>query len=188
MKIAKLPDDYKLEDVDIFNFKGVHMPLMDGSYAFIGQLSAYNWFYVYLPGMQSFFKYCKLIIPDLTLLEDLKDAGKVQLFHETFTELLRSHKMRLFYIKLLRKLGVFKGSLAKFQKRISEVQLPEIFVLLYKFNSDGLKKKLISLAEMVFTETPSSSGISSLNASAMGGLRNKLMIVDKIDAPARSMN
>ena len=169
--IYKLPIDYKLDDIDIFAWKGVEL----SNNIVIQQLKAYDWFYVYLPYMQKMINILGNMFPGITLDEGYAE-NKNFIFIAITNKIFKKH-----YFKLLEKLKIFKCRNNKILKLIKMEMLIDTFFLLYLFNTDGLKKKLKYRIDQVFIQKSPTSGTSSTNAKNMGGCK----IVDKIIRPPK---
>jgi hypothetical protein len=169
-----LPVEYRLDDVDIFDGKGVDLPILHAKTVHIGQLSAYDWFYIYMPAMIRMMQYFDLVMPKTDILEkkasDIAEAVYIAMLTKEF---------RKYYLEVLKKIGIIKGKVKDFEKYVTIIQLCDIFALLYKFNTDGLKKKLLYLAGELY-QNSKTSATSSSHANSTAGL-GKIQLVDKIE-------
>jgi hypothetical protein len=179
-ELFRLPDNFKLDDIDIFANRGVVKAIPGYGDVQIRQLSAWEWFYVYLPAMQIMGKYFAMVFPDASILSTLENA-KIDDMRSMFLRAFMIEKMRVSFMRSCKKLGVFKGSVRGFLKKACINDIFEIFFLLYSFNTEGLKKKFTSLMSALRTGKNTTSETSSSNASGMGG---KMRIVEKIDVEA----
>lgn len=177
-----LPVDYKLEDIDIFDGRGVDMPCLDGTFIHIGQLSPYDWFYVYMPGMMRIMNYFNAIMPGIDIMNI---EGNTRQLSEILYTAFITKQFRVYYLALLKKIKVFTCSMRKFEReKVTINQLAEIFALLYKFNTEGFKKKLKFLADLMY-QSPKNSGILSTHANQKDGLYRKFRVVEKIEIPQK---
>lgn len=169
-----------MSDIDIFAWKGVSLP-----YAVpvtIQQLTCYDWFYIYLPMMSRMVNHFYTILPDVDLLKDYSDNGKIEEFKDRFMIALNQYRFRNFCIGMFKKLGFIKCSRKKFLKNTYINDLCEMFLLTYLFNTEGLKKKLKFLIERAFTAKQAISEISSTKQKNTVG---SMKIVDKIERPQK---
>ncbi len=175
--IISLEGDYKLDDIDIFNNVGVRLKSPD-NHIVIQQLSPYDWFYIYIPIMTGFYNYFNDILPEIDLLSDIKHEKKIENFKDRFIIALNHEKFRREYIKYFIRVNVLKGPYKKALKSISRMYvLSEMFLLTYLFNTEGLKKKLISQVSQVYKVRNSQSDNTSTNARPTDGSPR---IVEKI--------
>ena len=175
--IYKLPVEYQISDIDIFAYKGVKMPYKKIDVT-IQQLSCYDWFYIYLPMMSKMVNYFYTILPNVELLQDYKNMDNVNKFQEGFLISLQEKRFRNHLLAMFKQLNFFNCSIKKFLKYIDIMELCEMFLLTYLFNTEGLKKKLKFLIEKVYTVKKAISGISSPNVKKTVG---STKIVDKIN-------
>lgn len=178
--IHKLPVDYKLNDIDIFAWKGVSLPYSIP--VIIQQLKCYEWFYVYLPMMGKMVKYFYKILPEITLLKDFKKVDNVNIFKDQFLLALQDVKFLNYCILMFKRLHFIKCNNKQLLKNIYINELCEMFLLTYLFNTEGLKKKLKFLIEKVYTKKSQISETSSSNVKSMVG---STKIVDKIIRPPK---
>jgi len=167
--IYNLPVDYKIDDIDIFAYKGVKLP---GTNIVLQQLSPYDWFYKYLPYMNKMLALLDNLFPGITI----GDEQSTLEYRNIILVALQNKLFRRHYFGLLKKLKVIKGSIKKLMKSTKIDLFIDIFFCLYLFNTDGLKKKLKFRINQVFTQKNQISGISSTNAKKTNGCK----IVEKI--------
>jgi len=171
--VYNLPLDYKLDDIDIFAWKGIKLPQHE---IVVQQLNSFEWFHIYLPYMRQMLNFLDKLFPGVTFGEKSYLEYKDFIYVALTNKLFRKH-----YFGLLKKLKIIKGSIKKFLKNTGIDLLIDIFFSLYLFNTDGLKKKLKYRINQVFIQKNPISETSSMNAKNMGGLR----IVDKIVRPPK---
>jgi hypothetical protein len=179
-ELFRLPDNFKLDDIDIFAHRGVVKSVPGYGDIQIRQLSAWEWFYVYLPAMQMMGRYFAAVFPDASILDTLENA-KVDDMRSMFMRAFMLEKMRVSFLRACKKLGVFRGGVGAFLRKASINDIFEMFFLLYAFNTDGLKKKFSSLMSALRTGNSTTSATSSSSVSATAG---KMRIVEKIDVEA----
>lgn len=177
-----LPDGYKLDDIDIFAYRGVTRVIPGHGTITIKQLSAHEWFYTYLPCMGTMARYFADVFADVSILDTLASA-KIDDMRDMFIRAFMREKMRVSFVRTLKKLKVFRGSVGKFLRSVTIGDIFEIFYLLYFFNTEGLKKKFKFLMSGLHTVKNMTSETSSSNASATDGSRT-MRIVETIDVAA----
>lgn len=178
--LFRLPDDYKLDDIDIFAFRGVQKHIPGYGYAEIKQLSAYDWFYTYLPAMSAMSKHFSDVFGEISMLEKLATPEGVSSLREMFIHTFMREKVRRMFLLACKRIGVFRGSLRRFMRAASIGDIFEIFYLMYIFNTEGLKKKFTFLTSALSTVRNMTSATSSSNARTGDGF-GKMRIVERID-------
>ena len=166
---------YKLEDFDILNENYIEIEIKDGNTLIekmrLEELSVAH-FYEFVPLWQEYmYSLASLLVKcdvNLKLLD--------QLTNETFETLsgqlhsFFSYRVtRVKYIKILRKLGITKLSRRKFERYCKPSQLAAIFILLYWLNTDGVKKKFLSLVDDLPSISQRISEIFLTSFTSMGG-------------------
>jgi hypothetical protein len=180
-----LPDNYKLDDIDIFAYRGVVKKIPKYGDITIRQLYADEWFYVYLPAMTIMGKHFAHAFPDVSILDKLENAREDDI-RDMFIRAFLRERMRISFIKALKKLKIVRGSIRKFLRSVTLGEIFEIFYLLYMFNTEGLKKKFTCLMKNhaivrnMTSETSSSSAKSEIGSG-------KMKVVEKIDEAAWRM-
>ena len=180
--LFRLPDGYKLDDIDIFAHRGVVKTIPGYGDAVIRQLSAHEWFSVYLPAMGVMGHYFAAVFPDASILDSLANA-KVDDMRDMFIRAFMREKMRVSFLRAMKKLGVFRGSVRRFLRMASLGDIFEIFYLMYMFNTEGLKKKFKFLTSALLTVKNTTSETSSSNVKNTDGY-GKMRIVERIDEAA----
>jgi len=177
-----LPLDYHIDDIDILRGEGVIVPLRGanakGARVTVGQLSAHDWFFVFLPAMQ----YMNRAFDNAFHLVKLMESNSSEVLYDNGVALTKTlshnHKAAYYVADLLKKVGVSKWRSGKFLRMITVDQLAELFILVYLFNTDGVKKKYLWLLNLC-RGSSSESQTSSSTSTAQDGLQ-KLRIVPKI--------
>ena len=184
----QLPIDYRIEDIDILNGAGVMLPLRGpdarGARVYIGQLTVYQWFYTFLPSLQVMNKTFDNAFELINLLSvsnsEIIEENKYRIGKAVAGNVKASTQM----VKVLTSLKVNRWSIKRFMRMVTVEQLIELFILIYLFNSDGVKKKflsMINLCKVSSTELPTSPSSST----KLGGYQ-KLKVVKEINSPAVS--
>lgn len=181
-ELFRLPDNYTLDDVDIFAYRGVTRHIHGYGDVKIQQLSAWQWFYVYLPRFGDMVRHFNDVFPDVTLLDGLLPEH-IKTFRDIFIRAFMREKLRMQFVRMLRTLGVFRGGIARFLKAATISDLFDVFFLLYVFNTEGLKKKFTSMLNGLHMSSNTTSATSSTNASGAGGSTG-MKVVEKIDIEA----
>jgi len=174
--LYRLPKNYKLDDVDIFAYRGVVYRIDGYKSIDIKQLSVNDWIYIYTPMLAIFFHY---LSKETKVFECANVSDKLQKSVSLLKDIFAKKAIMDNFLKILKKLKVI-DSIGKFKRKASIYNLVEIFLLLYLFNSDGLKKKLKFLTETIFTVKNKGSETSLTNVNGVESY-GKMKIVEKID-------
>lgn len=159
--------DYKLDDLDIFNDQGVRLasPL---EHIEIKQLSCADWFFKYIPFLQRCVNHLNAVIKYTDFFaehtpENIKEFKKILAFAMTNINFIRD------CIRFFISAGILKGSIDKCMRELPIDGIVKIFIYTYLFNTDGLKKKLFFLAQEVGIKKNMTLETSSTNASVTAG-------------------
>jgi hypothetical protein len=169
--ILKLTN-WQLDDIDILNGHGIRLP-EPYDYVTITQLSAYDWFMLYVPYMQRMMRIYGLTIPQTEIADSQAEVFK---FKEQLSIMLMQLNFLKDTLKFFKKIGVIKDDWKRAMKKLTPDAIVFIFLYLYLLNTDGLKKKLLCLAEKVYTTKKEQPATFTTSAAETAGGK----IVDKI--------
>ena len=154
--------DWKLEDIDIFNSSGLRLPAPIDSVV-IRQLSVHDWFMKYIPFMQRVIRIFGFNIPQGDIFG--KDAKDQYLLNIKMQVMKFAANLAFLneLINFLRDVKIISGSRKKWFSILTPDQVILIFMYMYLFNTDGLKKKLFYLTENVLMTKKERLATSSSN-------------------------
>ena len=171
---------YTFKDIEILDEEKVELEIgKKKKIVVLEMLTIKKYYDVFIPKFLEFLQYFKMLGKSLELPsykdKDWKDKDFMNDLIDKIRQVMSYENARKEFIKLLKKIGCLKMSRAYFEKYVKPTELISIFLYVYKFNIDGVKKKLDEaeteiLGVATSQVTPNSTGLQLKK----GGLREKL--------------
>lgn len=169
---------YTLTDLEILNEETVDIPIgPDKRMLHLYQLSIGKYYNQFMPRFIGFLNYFKALGIQLSLPggADWKKPKVVGKAVEGIRKVFSHTEVRKSFIKILKKVGFLDRNLNRkyFEKYVKPTELIRIFLYIYKFNIDGVKKNVDQALKEVFG-TDSPSQIFTETSQSEGGLKKVL--------------
>jgi hypothetical protein len=170
--------EHRMDDIDILNEEPVVFRARSGKAEVTIRELSISEFYRFVPGLQALIaRFAGLFVK---FRVDLKDLDRLTTRHAAeemsgrLQVLFSFAEFRREFFDLLRKVCVVHMPRRRFEKEFTVSQMASIFVFLYLFNVDGVKKKLtLALSEVGIRSARISETLSS-RSTGSGSFRKTL--------------
>ena len=169
--------DYEVDDFDILNEKKIEKVIGPKKKPILFEMLSISRYYEdFIPRYILFLEHFKAEAVRLKLPTGKQWKARKQM--EVMRSYLRSvfsyRIIRRLWFKILKTCGIVKMSRRYYERYVSPAEMIEHFLFVYKFNIDGVKKKVEEAVSLTLGRTPLSS-ISTDISSSKAGLKEKLM-------------
>jgi len=183
----------EIEDTDILNERPIELTIGPRKKKIVLRyLSPSEYFDRFVPDFTAWLISFGGLIGNLAFPDsekEWKDPKVLEAFRRNLLARFQSKKLRTSYLRILKRAGVLKMSVRYFEKYATVVDLVRIFVMVYRFNVDGYKKKVLSLLQEIqdrgsSTSTRKSSSEDGFRVGQVEKLRPRFRVLT--NSPSRS--
>jgi len=142
----------------------------------LDMLSISRYYDIFIPKFLEIIQHFQSVVGNITLPTEGKEYTDKDLMTKLYNQIqqgLSNKKARRSFIKLLKSVGFMGMSRAYFEKYCKVPQMIDIFVHVYRFNVNGVKKK-VELVRSLILDTSPQSQTSIHTPSKKAGLKQVL--------------